>query len=218
MQLKAIIFDYGGVLCTPPPESQVRELAAACRLEYEQFLEGYWSLRASYDRGDIDVGQYWTGIGRPFGRMYTGGEIARFSRADVMFWVHIDPPMLDWAARVRAAGIPTGLLSNLPRDLGEYFRRETDLLENFDRHTFSYELNVAKPEPGIYRFAVDALGVEPGEALFIDDRAENVEGAKRFGMPALQFVSPRQLALDLDRLETLNGCRLPFGTPPVLLE
>jgi putative hydrolase of the HAD superfamily len=218
MQLKAIIFDYGGVLCTHPPDQQVRDLASLCRLEDEQFLQGYWSLRATYDNGDLDAREYWTEIGRPWGQVYTDADIDLFRQGDIGFWVHLHPGMMDWVRRVRAAGIPTGLLSNLPLDLGEYLRDDMRLTANFDHHTFSYELRVSKPEPGIYRHAVEGLGVEPGEALFIDDRAENVEGARRFGLQALQFESPRKLAGQLTDLAGVTGCRVPFGTPPIFVE
>mgnify|MGYP000848235769 CR=1 FL=1 len=200
MQLNAVIFDYGGVLCTLPPDEQVRELAAMCRLDYDVFLRGFWAARHAYDRGDVTAREYWTGIGAPGGQSYTDEEVARFARADTMFWLHGEPRMTDWARRVRAAGFATGLLSNLPREIGEYFRHEIDLLSNFDHHTLSYDLRRAKPEPEIYQHACEGLGVEPGKALFIDDRAENVDGARAFGLNAVQFVSLEQLAEDLRRM------------------
>jgi HAD superfamily hydrolase (TIGR01509 family) len=47
-----------------------------------------------------------------------------------------------------------------------------------------------KPEPQVYYLAAQSLGVEPQEALFIDDFVENVEGARRVGMQALHFQDP----------------------------
>ncbi len=178
MQLKAIIFDYGGVLCFHPPDQQVDELASLCRLTRDQFLEGYWSQRMDYDRGDVERDDYWQHIGSAAGHTYAAAEIDEFSQRDVLFWVHLDRRMMDWAAQIRGAGIPIGLLSNLPRPLGEYLRNEMRLPAHFDRHTFSYELRTAKPDAEIYRHAVDGLGIEPGEALFLDDREANVEGAR----------------------------------------
>ena len=46
-----------------------------------------------------------------------------------------------------------------------------------------------KPEPGIYRYAIEGLGVEPGEALFLDDRLENVEGARALGLHSEIFTT-----------------------------
>ncbi len=55
--------------------------------------------------------------------------------------------------------------------------------------TFSYELGFIKPEAPIYQHAIEGLGVEPAEALFLDDRPENVEGARAAGIHAVVFDS-----------------------------
>src|SRR6476646_7178051 len=75
MELKAIIFDYGGVLCFHPPEEQVRDLAEICRLQPDHFLKAYWSLRPAYDRGDLTATEYWKAIGSSAGIDYTADEI-----------------------------------------------------------------------------------------------------------------------------------------------
>jgi putative hydrolase of the HAD superfamily len=218
MQLKGIIFDYGGVLCLHPPDRAVGELAALCGAGRDEFLHAYWSLRASYDRGDLDAIEYWSGIGRLLGRSYSTAEIGEFRRRDIQFWIHLDGRMMNWARRVRAFGLRTAVLSNLPRDLGEHLRNRMRLTGEFDHHSFSYELRVAKPEAAIYRHALDGLGLAAGEALFLDDRAENVEGARAAGLRALQFRSPAALKDQLEDLSRGAGNFVPVGTPPVILE
>lgn len=198
MQLKAIVFDYGGVLCSHPPDAQVGELAELCRLDRGTFLEAYWKNRVPYDRADITPQQYWLEFARLVGRTYTDEEIAEFRRRDVQFWVHLDSRMFEWAKRVRAYGLRTAVLSNLPHDLGEYLRHSLHLVQNFDHHTFSYELRLVKPEPGIYQHVIEGLGVEPGEALFLDDKIENVEGAVAYGLKAIQFRTAGQLSNQLN--------------------
>jgi putative hydrolase of the HAD superfamily len=218
MKLQAIIFDYGGVLCFHPPERQVRELAEVCGMSRDEFLSAYWSLRATYDRADIDPAGYWREIGKTVGRTYSDDQVADFRRRDVLFWVHLDQRMIGWARKVRAAGIRTGLLSNLPIDLGEHLRNEMKLVDEFDHHSFSYELDAAKPDAAIYRHAVAGLGVRPEQALFIDDRAENIEGARTAGLEALHFESPAQLKKQLAELSDAAGNLVPVGTPPIVLE
>ncbi len=142
--------------------------------------------------------EYWQEFARLTGRTYSDEEVAEFRRHDVQFWVHLDAKMLDWAKRVRAHGLRTAVLSNLPHDLGEHLRNEMHLVDNFDHHTFSYELRLVKPEPGIYQHVLEGLGVEPDEALFLDDKIENVEGAIACGMKAIQFRTPGQLASQLN--------------------
>ncbi len=211
--IKAIIFDYGGVLCYHPSDEQVAELAALCRLPVEDFQKAYWSLRPAYDSGDLTPREYWGRTGD-----YTESEIETFRDRDVQFWVRLDTRMMDWARELRRAGFRTGLLSNLPPDLGCYLREVSLVTANFDHHSFSYELRSSKPAPAIYWDALTGLGVQPEEALFLDDRADNVAGAVACGMHALQFESPQKLKLQLAQLSGRTGSLMPVGTPPVILE
>ncbi len=81
-----------------------------------------------------------------------------------------------------------------PTSLARLGRRTTralpGFLDHFDHVTFSYELGVVKPQPEIYLDAIQGLGIEPGQALFLDDKAENVEGSIAVGMPALLYTRP----------------------------
>lgn len=215
MQLKAIIFDFGGVLCFHPTDEQIHDLADLCGLTREQFLEHYWGLRHAYDRGDFEPHEYWRRIGAATGRSYSDDQIDEFRKRDVNFWVRLDQSMMRWAADVRAAGIRTAVLSNLPHDLGEHLRNGLGLVQNFDHHSFSYELRSAKPDAAIYRHAVEGLGVEPEEALFLDDRIENIEGARAIGLHAIHFESPARLRDELGR--AADG-PMPVGAPPIILE
>lgn len=218
MQLQAIIFDFGGVLCFHPTDRQIDELASLCRLPREQFLEIYWSMRADYDRAKVTPEQYWAAFAKAAGQTYTASEVAEMRRRDVEFWLSLDDRMMDWARQVRGAGYRTGLLSNLPIDLGEHLRNGMNFVANFDHHSFSYELGAAKPDAAIYQHAVEGLGVKPSEALFLDDRIENVEGARAAGLNAIQFESPARLRESLEELQRVAGRFVPFGAPPVLFE
>jgi putative hydrolase of the HAD superfamily len=64
----------------------------------------------------------------------------------------------------------------------------------------SHLLGTTKPDPAIYRMALDRMGVvEPQRVLFIDDRAENVEAALAFGIRAFQSLSPADTVAGLRR-------------------
>ncbi len=196
----------------------MRDLAEACHLQLDHFNKAYWSLRPAYDRGDLTATEYWKAIGNSAGIEYTAEEIANFRLGDIQFWVHLDSRMMEWARQLRSAGIKTGLLSNLPQDLGVHLRNDMQIPADFDHHTFSYELRAAKPEAAIYRHAVEGLGVDPSEALFLDDRRDNVEGAITFGLHAIEFESPEKLKQQLAELEGASGGFMPIGAPPVVLE
>ena len=218
MQIKAVILDYGGVLCFHPTDAQIAELAARCGTSPERFLQAYWSARVSYDRGDVSPERYWSAIGEQLGQTYSASQVEEFRKLDVGFWIHLDARMVNWARRVRDHGYGTAVLSNLPPDLGEHMRSNMSLLEGFDCHTFSFEVRAVKPAPAIYEDCVHKLGIAPGEALFVDDRPENVRGAREVGMKAVLFESPEQLQGELSRLSAGPHNTMTFGAPPVVLE
>jgi putative hydrolase of the HAD superfamily len=188
MKLRAVIFDYGNVICRPPTEQQLSEAAALCGLTVEDFVQAFWHKRREYDRGS-DARAYWQDIAASSGRVFDEPLIAEMMRREVDFWGHFDARVLSWAQDLRRAGLRTSILSNLPRTLGQKLRAERGFLAHFDQVTFSYELGVIKPEAPIYHHAIQGLDVEPAEALFLDDRPENVEGARATGIHAEVFTS-----------------------------
>lgn len=87
------------------------------------------------------------------------------------------------AAKRRAGRV--GLLSNCSSDVPGVFA-ETALAALVDDAVFSCDVGLAKPDRRIFLLAADRLGVDPEDCLFVDDREENLEAARRVGMaPAL---------------------------------
>ena len=69
----------------------------------------------------------------------------------------------------------------------------------FEQRVLSYEIKAAKPDPKFYEFAAIRADVPAERIMFVDDLATNVEGARKFGMDAVQFRSTSQLVDDLTR-------------------
>src|SRR5450432_1404618 len=132
MQVKSVIFDYGGVLCLLPDNEQMGEFATQAGLPLDQFLHWFWHHRLTYDRGDFDDRTYWKAIGNSTGKEYTPEQVAKFVSLDCHLWLKLDEPMLDWNRTLRAAGFKTAILSNMPECLGIHLRKHTSLFEEFD--------------------------------------------------------------------------------------
>lgn len=105
--------------------------------------------------------------------------------------------MLDWQLAIKQRGLLTAIVSNMGDSVHEHMVRELDWLSRFDVLVWSYQLGMAKPAPGIYRYALDRLGTQPGETLFLDDKRENVDAAAAFGMRGMIFSTIERLRLDL---------------------
>jgi putative hydrolase of the HAD superfamily len=182
--VRAVIFDFGGVLCFHPDEARWRRAAETAGLPVSEFMSAFWAHRIPYDAGVVEPADYWR---RVLGPSFQESSLAELVRREIELWNQYDPRVLAWAGQLRGAGYRTAILSNLPRPLGEELRATPGFLDPFDHHTFSYELRKVKPQPEIYLDAIRGVGVEPSEALFLDDRPDNVEGAIAVGMPALLY-------------------------------
>lgn len=92
------------------------------------------------------------------------------------------------------------VLNNESRELNEHRFQEFGLAGLFEAFLSSCYLGFRKPDPVIYRRALDILQLAPGETAFIDDRAENVGTANQVGMHGIRFQSPSQLGKELEAL------------------
>jgi putative hydrolase of the HAD superfamily len=196
MTIRAVIFDFGGVLCFHPTAFQIAEAARACGLPIPEFLHAFWSNRLPYDAGELAPQAYWSAVAKTAGRTFDDDLVTAMIRREIDFWIRFDDRVIAWAHQLRASGLRTGMLSNMPAPLGAHLRTTRKLLDHFDHVTLSYELRVTKPQAGIYEDAIRGLSVAPAEALFLDDRPENVAGAKAVGLQAELYVSWEQFEKD----------------------
>ncbi len=108
---------------------------------------------------------------------------------EIRFWSRFDNRVLNWTNNLRAAGLRTSILSNMPRPLGEHLKTLPGFLDHFDEVTLSYEVGVVKPDAPIYHSAIGDLEIDPARALFLDDRELNVDAARAVGLQAEIFTT-----------------------------
>lgn len=95
-------------------------------------------------------------------------------------------------------GVPLYAITNFSADFWPPFHaKERAFFEHFRDIVVSGEEKLLKPDPAIYRLALDRFGLQAHDALFIDDRPINVEGAEAVGIRAYLFTSAEDLRLRL---------------------
>jgi putative hydrolase of the HAD superfamily len=207
---RAVIFDFGNVVAFPVAPEKIARAASDCGLSIDRFQQAFWAPRLDYDAGLLDAPAYWNAVASEADTRFDPALLPTLIRHEIEFWNDFDPRVLGWIDALRAYGIRTGILSNLPRVLGEALRSIPGFVERFDHVTFSYELRIVKPAPAIYHHAVEGLNIAPGEALFLDDKQANVDGALAAGLRAELFTTWE------DFVERDLAGR--YGLPPVLLD
>jgi len=114
-------------------------------------------------------------------------------------------PMIALQAALRANRIPTCVFSNTNGIAIGHIRRRFPFFAHFDSYILSYELGVMKPDEKIYAAVERAMG-HAGEAIvYLDDRAENIQGGLARGWRALLHVTPKKT------ISALRQLGLPVG-------
>lgn len=108
------------------------------------------------------------------------------------------PGMPALVADLDSAGVPLYAITNFSHEFFPPFRaREAALFDRFRDIVVSGEEKLMKPDAAIYRLALDRFGVAAADAVFVDDRQANVDGAAAVGMHALLFTGADRLRTDL---------------------
>jgi putative hydrolase of the HAD superfamily len=192
MAIDAVLFDYGQVLSTPPDPAVWERMRALTGWDEQQLHVSYWVHRDDYDRGALTGQTYWDAVAAHAGTTFDPAQIEALLSADVELWTRLNQPMVDWAARLQASGMRTGILSNIGDAIAEGICAKLPWLTGFDHCTWSYALRMAKPEEAIYLATAHALRTTPSKILFIDDREDNVAAAQSVGMHAIQYTGHRE--------------------------
>jgi putative hydrolase of the HAD superfamily len=195
---RALIVDFGGVLTTNVFES-FRAFADAEGIDrdavkklFRERGEGLDLLRR-LERGELDIPEFEQRFGPLLGVRETSGMVERLFAG-----VQADEAMVEAVRAVKAAGVPTGLISNSWG--GTSYDRVRDPAELFDAMIISGEVGLHKPEPEIFRLGAERLGVAPGACVFVDDLRENCEGAEAVGMTAILHRGAEGTIAELERL------------------
>lgn len=197
--IRTVISDLGRVLLWFDNNIFLGKIAPFCGKSDEEVRKtahGNLGLIVLFDRGDISPEEFYERV--------SGALDARIGY-DEFFRIYNDifslnPPVLDILRRVKKAGFGLILLSNTDVARFGFIRRTYPEIGIFDHMVLSYELRRVKPEPEIFEKAAALAGCRPEECVFIDDMAENVEAAVRFGMKGIRYLPDTDLAAELAAL------------------
>lgn len=199
--IRALIVDFGGVLTRAQPATLVTDMAQLVGAGESAFLDAYWVHRRDYDLG-LAANQYWArvlgscGVPRPETR---DGLLSALIALDAASWMDYREAMWEVVAAFRKRGGRTAMLSNGVPEVMARVRADRPLERWFDVVVVSCELGVVKPSSRIYQVCLTRLGVEAEEALFVDDRQDNVDTAVRLGLDTIHFRGDPSVALVRER-------------------
>lgn len=196
MDVKNVVFDFGGVVVNYDPLGYLRGLfsdgnAVAYIMEH-LFESEYWRL---FDQDRADRRACNAAVLQKAREDGFGPEMELVQRRWLeLMWTKDDT--VELVRELRAKGVGVYYLTNMPRDVWPEFVGR-GLRDIFLGGVASFEVRVTKPDIKIYRELFDRCGLIPGECLFFDDMPANVEGAKKAGMEAAVFTDAAQARKEL---------------------
>lgn len=180
-----VVFDFGGVISKPT--AALPELASIMGAPLPEFTDAYWANRNAYDGGCPDL-EFWQAIATAAGLGAVDEALCdKLTERDIAGWMELDPETLELLAELDAAGTPLALLSNAPVSFGRVAEQE-DWARHFRELVFSGDLRLIKPGREIFATLTARLGAAPGECWFVDDRQDNVDGARSAGLHAARWT------------------------------
>ena len=186
----ALLLDFGNVLVEIDFARVTRHWAQAARIE-PAVLASRFSHDEPYrrhERAEIGIAEYFAALRTNLGVALDDDTLLEGWNA---VFVREIPEVVAMLPRL-ARRLPLYLFSNTNPAHHQFFaRRYEEALAHFRRLFVSHELGARKPEPAAFLKVAHAIGAPPGRVLFFDDLPENIEGARRAGMPGILVSSPR---------------------------
>lgn len=205
--LKAALFDIGGVL-TSSPVIAIREYAIARGVDYSilgPMIADHDAAWSRWERSEISSDEFLVEFereGRDLGIDISARGVMDAAFGDQSVREEVVAVVRHLKGKVRLGAIT----NNVVREGAEPRQQSFVLEELFEVVIESSKVGLRKPDPRIYHLACDHLGVTPAECVFLDDIGANLKGARALGMTTIK-VNP-DLGL-IDELEAALGIALP---------
>ncbi|MFC8043225.1 HAD family hydrolase [Nocardia sp. NPDC057353] len=198
MALRAVIFDFDGlILDTETPA-------------YTSWQETYRGHGAALDRElwTANIGTHGWDAARHLeellGRPIDHAELraARLTRHYALIDAEVvRPGVVGWLNEAKELGLAVGLASSSGEQwVGPHLER-LGLREHFAVLATGDRVQRVKPDPALYRLALDSLGVDPGDAIAVEDSANGIAAAKAAGLPAVAVPNAMTVELDFSRAD-----------------
>ena len=190
---KVVIFDFFGVFC---PDITMDWFKQAV-LDYESKLADLQAICTRSDYGKISRADFFKEVS------ILAGVSIESMQEGVEAQVIINTELVAFVEQLRQSGYKIACLSNGTHEWTLRVISDHGLGRLFDEITLSGDLGLVKPSPEIYLQTIAKFNINPGEAVFVDDRQINVDAAKRLGMGGLLFTDTVTFIKEFEDLTTI---------------
>ena len=200
-QIKAVVFDLGGVLEFDSRKHVDAHAAKAFGVNSLTFAKKIAPLLAHLQKGEITERQMWQRFAKSVGKPLEDNWRTLLREPHSKHFYILDDT-LQIVRELKRKGFKLGLLSNT-QAAHERIEHRQRTFKPFDFVFLSHLQGMRKPDSNAYRTVLRKLGVKPSEAVFVDNVQAYVSAANKVGMHGIWFKSSHQLRKALERMKIL---------------
>ena len=197
--VKAVIFDIGGILEAPFDDLLFPELARMLGVPEPRLRQARSAAAIALTEARATLREFYAAVAAETGQpVHADAAVARHLAVYEAATGSLDAGVLALIETLRRRHV-VACLTNTEVEVGR-FNRARGLYRAFDRAFLSTELGLHKPDRAIFDRVLAELGCAPEEAVFTDDKLENVVGARKAGMHAIQYRDLASFSMELAAL------------------
>ena len=184
-KLKAVLFDFGGVIAEEGFWEGLQAIGKEQGLDPDAFFRTVDALiyETGYLIGRSDEALFWNEVRSRTGIRSTDAAL----RVEILKRFVLRPELINAVDLLRSKGLIVALLSDQTNWLEE-IDRDAGLFRHFDRVFNSYRIHKSKRDASVFREVCTALGVKPEETLFVDDNIKHIKRAQGQGLQTIHFT------------------------------
>jgi putative hydrolase of the HAD superfamily len=208
MGIKAVLWDFGGVILSSPFEAfNAYEKEAGLPRDFIRRINAVnpdsnaWALMERAEVGLDEFARLFEAEANVQGHKLSGQRILGLLSGNVR------PEMVEALKRVKARYRIACITNNMPLGEGPGMMRSADkarevgeIMTLFEHVVESSKLGMRKPDPRIYQHTCRLLEVEPGECVYLDDLGINLKPARAMGMKTIKVESADQALGELEQI------------------
>lgn len=188
-QIKAVIFDFGGVVHSLGKRKLSQIIAERTGWDCKKIESKILPLLVYMDLNEIDEKIFWKKLGVKIKGIWED-EFRDYC---------LNPEIIDLAIKLKKQGLMTAVLSNTMKPHNCILKKRR-WYEVFDRVFLSYKIGLMKPDIKAYELVLKELGLSGNECIYIDDLEENLVPARELGMKTVLAENPDQVVKEVNKM------------------
>jgi len=197
--IKAIIFDFGNVICRFTNDilrERIADLTGKTKEEIFELVYKNSDLTHRFETGSVSNQEFFEELSEICELKVSYDELKKIYSENKFTPVEGMEKLIEELK----GKYKIGLLSNTSSWDYDYILKDTPIVKTFNTITTSFGVKAMKPNPKIFEDALNKLKLRPEECIYTDDILEYVEAAKKIGMKAVQFTTIEKFESDLKEL------------------